>query len=91
MVNGQTLDPASPRLTLSERWAQSVALFNCGLIASLVTLIVGTALVIEVRSAVLAVGFALVELLYWERRGFRRLLARRDAQIEELRLASRNA
>ena len=85
------------RLTPSERWAAWAAQHASGVIGTLLALAIAVALLAlsAFRDALLLWGLGVVMLLvalaYWERSGFKRLLARRDEEIEQLRSGERSA
>lgn len=81
-----------PALTYAERWALYVARHASGPYWSpLVLLAIAVAFVVMALSRGVPVMWSLVvmwvflALLYWERSGFKRALARRDTEIERLR------
>jgi hypothetical protein len=78
-------------LTRGERWAKYVLRHASGSVGAVIALVVALsfAAVALSRGAPVLWPFAAImvaiSLLYWERAGFGRLLARRDAEIERLR------
>lgn len=88
---------SATQLSLSERWAAYVARHTGGVLVVLAAMALAVAFVVMaiVRDVPIAWGFGalwlLIALMYWERGGFKRLLARRDEEIEQLRSRERSA
>lgn len=72
-------------LTRSERWATYVVAHAANAVWPIVFLCVALVLFLVVGDMLAGVLFVFLAAVYWERLGFKRLLARRDAEIRRLR------
>ena len=78
------------RVSLSERWARYVASQAFSFVPIMLAAI-ALAFFIAFRDLFAGIVALLLAGLWWERTGFRRLLARKDAEIERLRAPQRDA
>ena len=88
------MSEASPqtesRAALSERWARYVASQAFSFVPIMLAAI-ALAVSVAFRDLFAAIVALLLAALWWERTGFRRLLARKDAEIGRLRATQRDA
>ena len=96
-MNGGDIQGDADAQTRSERWAACAAAHVSGPFGALVALAIAVLFAVEavVYDDMYMWGFvatlAFVALMYWERGGTKRLLARRDREIESLRSGERSA
>jgi hypothetical protein len=87
----QALDSRpEPRVTLAERWAARMAL-QSSFYTPILVVAGAVALFAAFRDALMLVILLFVAAAWWERLGFKRLLARKDAEIADLKSNPRNA